>query len=86
MKETMKDLKDETNDRIGERLKSLQDEYEAGQKVLAELDARRAAVTSTLLRIEGAIQVLKELSAPAADGAEGATAAQSAAPPALRTA
>jgi prefoldin subunit 5 len=43
-------------------LKSLQAEYEAGQKLLADLDARRASLTSTLLRIEGAIQVLKELS------------------------
>lgn len=48
-------------DQIARRLKSLQAEAEAGQKMLAELDARRAAVTTTLLRIEGAIQVLKEL-------------------------
>jgi hypothetical protein len=50
------------NDAIHERLKSLQAEYEAGQKMLAEHDARRAALAGTLLRIEGAIQVLRELS------------------------
>jgi len=44
------------------RLVSLEDEYNSGQKMLADLDARRSALTSTLLRIEGAIQVLKELS------------------------
>ena len=48
-------------DPIAKRLKALQAEAEAGQKMLAELDARRAALTTTLLRIEGAIQVLKEL-------------------------
>lgn len=58
-------------EQITERLKALQAEAEAGQKILAELDARRAALTTTLLRIEGAIQVLKELS----DGAESDEAA-----------
>ncbi len=46
---------------IQQRLQTLQSEYEAGQKMLAELDARRANLAQTLLRIEGAIQVLKEL-------------------------
>jgi prefoldin subunit 5 len=49
-------------DQIAGRLKALQAEADAGQKMLAELDARRAALMTTLLRIEGAIQVLKELS------------------------
>lgn len=48
-------------EQIAERLKSLQAEYDAGQKMLADLDARRAQLTTTLLRIEGAIQVLKEM-------------------------
>jgi predicted nuclease with TOPRIM domain len=51
----------DVNDRLRERLSSLQSEYEAGQKMLAELDAKRASITGTLLRIEGAIQVLREL-------------------------
>jgi|KBSMisStaDraftv2_1062788.scaffolds.fasta_scaffold551277_2 predicted nuclease with TOPRIM domain len=60
-------------DQITERLKSLQAEYEAGQKMLAELDARRASLTTTLLRIEGAIQVLKEMAGePAGAGPNGA--------------
>jgi predicted nuclease with TOPRIM domain len=53
-------------DQITERLKTLQAEYDAGQKMLAELDARRASLTTTLLRIEGAIHVLKEMIDPAA--------------------
>jgi hypothetical protein len=55
------------NGRIEERLGELQREYEAGQKMLAELDAKRQTLTSTLLRIEGAMQVLREL-LPDADG------------------
>ncbi len=50
---------------IAERLKALQAEYDAGQKMVAELDARRASLTTTLLRIEGAIQVLKEMASEA---------------------
>lgn len=46
---------------LEERLKQLQAEYEAGQKMLAELDAKRQNLTTTLLRIEGAMQVLKEM-------------------------
>jgi hypothetical protein len=55
---------DMTNDRIEAKLRELRAEYEAGQKMLAELDARRSALTSTMLRIDGAIQVLVELAAP----------------------
>ncbi len=43
------------------RLAALTSEYESGQKMLADLDARRAALTQTLLRIEGAVQVLREV-------------------------
>jgi len=46
---------------IEERMNTLKSEYESGQKMLAELEARRANLTQTLLRIEGAMQVLKEL-------------------------
>ena len=61
-----------TGEQIPERLRALQREYEAGQKMLAELDARRAALANTLLRIEGAIQVLKEISEQPADAARAA--------------
>ncbi len=59
------------NDKVNERLASLEAEYEAGKNMLAELDARRAALMNTMLRIEGAIQVLKELGAAEAAGPNG---------------
>jgi hypothetical protein len=48
---------------VTERLRTLEEEYRKGQQMLAELDQRRAEIRDTLLRIAGAIQVLKELSA-----------------------
>ena len=53
-----------------ERLKTLEDEYRKGQQMLTELDQRRAEVRDTLLRIAGAIQVLKEFSADQAQVVE----------------
>ena len=49
------------DEKIKRRLQSLKTEYEAGQKMLAELEAKQANLRSTLLRIGGAIQVLEEL-------------------------
>jgi prefoldin subunit 5 len=46
---------------IDKRLDELKKEFDEGQKMLAELDARREQVKQTLLRISGAIQVLEEL-------------------------
>lgn len=43
------------------RLDALRKEYETGQEMLAELDARQLDLRQTLLRITGAIQVLEEL-------------------------
>ena len=43
------------------RVTELESEYQAGQNMLADLDAQRADLQQTLLRISGAIQVLKEL-------------------------
>src|SRR5437879_519823 len=48
-------------EKLEERLKELQKEYEAGQKMLTELDTKRSTLTSTLLRIEGAMQILREM-------------------------
>jgi prefoldin subunit 5 len=48
---------------LEEKLYELQAEYERGQEQLALLDQKRADLRDTLLRISGAIQVLKELSA-----------------------
>ena len=45
---------------LKQRLKELKAEFESGQNVLAELDEKRANVQNTLLRIQGAIQVLEE--------------------------
>jgi prefoldin subunit 5 len=44
-----------------ERLKALEEELRKGSQMLAELDQRRADLRDTLLRISGAIQVLREL-------------------------
>lgn len=46
---------------IEARLLDLKREFEAGQKLLRELDAKQAEVRDTLLRIGGAVQVLEEL-------------------------
>jgi hypothetical protein len=47
--------------KLEERISSLRSEYENGQKMLAEIDAKRKSVSDTLLRIEGAMAILKEL-------------------------
>ncbi|MGE0295749.1 hypothetical protein [Pseudonocardia sp.] len=47
--------------RLEHRMSELQAEYRAGQEMLGELDAKRADLQQTLLRIGGAIQVLGEL-------------------------
>jgi hypothetical protein len=45
---------------LQQRLQELKSEYEAGKKVLADLEAKQANVRDTLLRMAGAIQVLEE--------------------------
>ena len=47
-------------ERLQKRLQDMQTEYEAGQKMLAELDAKRTNLRETLLRISGAMQILQE--------------------------
>jgi predicted nuclease with TOPRIM domain len=57
-------------EQLQQRLQTLKTEYEAGQKMLAELEAKQANLRDTLLRISGAIQVLEEtLNEEAADTA-----------------
>jgi len=46
---------------IQERIKELKSELETGQKAMEELEVKRTNITYTLLRINGAIQVLEEL-------------------------
>lgn len=48
------------------RLHELKREFESGQKLLRELEAKQVEVRDTLLRIGGAIQVLEELLRPEA--------------------
>ncbi len=43
------------------RLATLRSEYNAGQRLLAEAEARAATLREQLLRIGGAAQVLEEL-------------------------
>jgi predicted nuclease with TOPRIM domain len=45
---------------LQQRLQVLKAEFEAGQKVMAELEAKQAHIRDTMLRIQGAIQVLEE--------------------------
>ncbi|MEN6375931.1 MAG: hypothetical protein ABFD75_14280 [Smithella sp.] len=46
--------------KLEQRLEQLKAEFEAGQKMLAELEAKQANIRETMLRISGAIQVLEE--------------------------
>ena len=43
------------------RLTQLKAEFEAGQKMLADLETKKNEIQTTVLRISGAIQVLEEL-------------------------
>ncbi len=45
---------------LEQRLKELREEFESGQRALAELEAQQMNIRNTLLRISGAIQVLEE--------------------------
>ena len=47
-------------EQLTQRLAELKAEYESGQKMLADLEAKQANLRETLLRISGAIQVLEE--------------------------
>ncbi len=46
---------------LEQRLQSLKAEFESGQKMLAELEAKQTNLRDTLLLISGAIQLLEEL-------------------------
>jgi uncharacterized coiled-coil protein SlyX len=48
-------------EQVEQRVRMLKAEYEAGQKMLAELEAKQASLQQTMLRISGAIQALEEL-------------------------
>ena len=69
-------------EQIQQRLTQLKSEFEEGQKMLADLEAKQTNLRSTLLRISGAIQVLEELLAQsnASDETKGTTPETGAAP------
>lgn len=48
-------------EKIEARINELKLEFEEGNKMLEELDMKRASVGQTVLRISGAIQALEEL-------------------------
>lgn len=47
-------------EQLEQRLKALKSELETGEQMLTDLEAKRANLRETLLRISGAIQVLEE--------------------------
>ena len=49
------------HEQLQQRLSELKAEFQSGQKMLAELEAKQANLRDTLLRISGAIQVLEEI-------------------------
>lgn len=51
-------------EKLEQRLQELKAEYESGQKMLADLEARQEELRNTLMRISGAITILEEVLAP----------------------
>jgi predicted nuclease with TOPRIM domain len=62
-------------EQIEKRLQELRGEYEEGQRMLADLQARQNSLHETLLRIAGAILALEELIQEPGPLAEGGDAA-----------
>lgn len=59
-------------EQLEKRLEALKIEFESGQKMLAEFEAKQSSLRNTLLRISGAIQVLEEaLSQGGSSGGKG---------------
>ena len=67
-------------EQIEKRLQELRGEYEEGQRMLADLQARQNSLHETLLRIAGAILALEELIQEPGPLAEGGDAAGNEAP------
>ena len=47
-------------EQLEKRLAELKSEFEAGQKMMTELESKQSNLRDTLLRISGAIQILAE--------------------------
>jgi hypothetical protein len=58
-------------EQLERRLQQLKAEFESGQQMLADLEARQAELRTTLMRISGAIQVIEEELAQATRDGEG---------------
>ncbi|HLL45255.1 MAG TPA: hypothetical protein VK399_01035 [Longimicrobiaceae bacterium] len=67
-------------EQIEKRLQELRGEYDEGQRMLADLQARQNSLHETLLRIAGAILALEELIQSAGPLAEGGEPAEGDAP------
>ncbi|MBD2080297.1 hypothetical protein [Leptolyngbya sp. FACHB-17] len=48
-------------EKVQQRLQQLKNEYETGQRMLADLETKQLNLRETLLRIDGAIQALEEV-------------------------
>ncbi|QNU65800.1 hypothetical protein EHE19_012915 [Ruminiclostridium herbifermentans] len=48
-------------EQIQKRINELKEQLESGSKMIEEMEVKRTNLTYTLLRINGAIQVLEEL-------------------------
>jgi predicted nuclease with TOPRIM domain len=48
-------------EQLQKKIQELRSEYEAGQKMLADLETKQVNLRQTLLRISGAVQVLEEI-------------------------
>lgn len=64
---------DSTRERLVKRLEELRKEYTGGGQMLESLDREREDLRSTVLRIEGAIQVLEEELASSREADQDAT-------------
>jgi hypothetical protein len=66
-------------EQLEQRLQELKSEFDLGQKMMAELDAKQAHLKNSLWRISGAIQVLEELLEQAPHNAEAPVGAKASA-------
>ena len=57
-------------EQLQNRLNQLKNEFEAGQKMMADLELKQANLRDTLLRISGAIQILEEELGKTSESAE----------------
>jgi chromosome segregation ATPase len=69
-----RDRRSRMKEQLEHRLAALKAEFEAGQRMLADLETRQAELRNALIRISGAVQVLEEELAKAAAAGSSAVA------------